>query len=87
MPKKRPEYRNNRPHSDFLTSLSSMISSPEVFESHILYNLRSIYDIEELTIEHVNHIVSKILDDYHGDWNKIVRTKYVEFEENINNSS
>ncbi len=45
MPKKRPEYRGDRSHLDFITKLSSHVSSVEAFEAAIRAELSRSFDI------------------------------------------
>lgn len=45
VPKKRPEYRGDRSHLDFITKLSSHVDSVDAFEAAIRAELARSYDI------------------------------------------
>ncbi len=45
VPKKRPEYRGDRSHLDFITKLSSHVTSVQAFEDAIYDELSKAYDI------------------------------------------
>lgn len=50
-PKKQPEYRQNRPHSDFLTSLFPHFSSIERFVDALKRSLSAFFSLQELSQE------------------------------------
>ena len=45
MPKKRPSYRGDRPHSDFITCMYDKMSSVEDFESELLQEIQKHYQV------------------------------------------
>eukprot|EP01035_Chromulina_nebulosa_P017941 gene17941-23565_t len=72
IPKKAPNYRNNRDHLEFLTSLEDIFSYYE-FEKRLLLSLEKIYDLEYINIDNLNKHVDEILIG--ENINNICRTK------------
>lgn len=80
MPKKRPQYRNDRTHSDFLMNLSTQINSAKEFENLIRHQLNEVYDLE---IVNANEYLEYSMKNYLGNKKllDIVRTKYEDINE------
>ena len=77
MPKKAPDYRQERDHMSFLMELKSKFSSPEDIEARFRLHLSSTFaEIEELSPEALDAHLTGIL----GGRNlvDISRTTYVE---------
>jgi hypothetical protein len=60
LPKKRPEYRQNRKHTDFLQPLKNSISSLDDFERGIKDQLTHLYDVEEVSLAEVEHLENEL---------------------------
>jgi hypothetical protein len=60
MPKKRPEYRADRDHLDFLTTLKNYLPSIEDFEHRLVSQLHVNYDVSFTNEEDVNEIVANL---------------------------
>jgi hypothetical protein len=53
MPKKRPEYRADRDHTEFLDKLQNYFESKEIFEDVIIYQLKKLFHISRVDINSV----------------------------------
>lgn len=78
MPKKRPEYRQSRPHGDFLRKLHPICQgSPDTFRQLILKRTQELYDVriisDEKEIEDVRQQMIAEQPDFQ------IRTKVEEF--------
>jgi hypothetical protein len=82
MPKRRPDYRGNRDHRDFLTTLKTYIPSVKEFEQLILNQLIKEFDVEVVEIKDlISHINDNVLNG--KDIEIYSKSKY----ENIENYS
>lgn len=72
MPKKRPEYRQNREHSAFLTKLKDHFTK-EKFEELLLNQLTSQFEIDTMHIEDIIIIINDLLAGM--DKIDVIRTK------------
>ena len=57
MPKKQPEYRENRSHLDFLDTISRHIDKQETFEQKLLDSAGAVYEVQEQSIDDVLQLV------------------------------
>lgn len=71
LPDKRPAYRDNRPHSDFLTTLKS--SYPHLTKSDFYSCLRSVVESQFDVIPVTLPAVMKLVHDEHGDLNRLLQ--------------
>ncbi len=61
MPKKRPEYRRGRPHTDFLTTINNSFSSIDDFEYRIKESVSGHYIVEVVGPEQAERLVEDIV--------------------------
>ncbi len=59
LPKKRPQYRQERSHDDFLCHLSEYFSSIEDLYDHFTYNLKQKFNVIEMDYEEVREICQR----------------------------
>ena len=57
MPKKQPEYRQNRSHLDFLDKITNHMDDQLDFEQRLLDSVSVMYEVEEIGIEQVRRLV------------------------------
>jgi lipoate-protein ligase A len=78
MPKKRPEYRQDRDHNDFLVPLCTYFNNVDELEDRILMRISEQYDVEHVDYE--NNDFHAYLEEIRGgqDWAKCTRTKIVD---------
>lgn len=63
MPKRRPDYRGDRDHKEFLTTLKTYISSVNEFEQLILKQLIMEFDVEIVDVKDlISHINDNVLN-------------------------
>ena len=72
LPKKRPEYRKDRHHTSFLTTLSEYLQSQSHLEELILQNLTSHFNVEQVSMEEVLELSNGIMQG--KPWNEFTRT-------------
>jgi hypothetical protein len=60
LPKKRPEYRQNRKHVDFLQPLSRSISSLSALEEGLHSQLETLYDVQKVSLLEVEALAQSI---------------------------
>ena len=75
MPAKKPEYRNNRSHTEFLQPMSHKYNHMDDIESEIIKCLGSEFDMEHLSHEDLQQETMRILGDRSID--ELCRTKHV----------
>ena len=76
MPKKRPDYRADRLHEDFLTNLKDHISSVEVFEEKIENQLAKKFDLCQIDEINLKSIVEELFfTTNEKDLKLLVRTR------------
>ena len=78
MPAKRPEYRRNRPHTDFLVTIKdhSPLTSLDHFSDNIkLSLLANRYEVTEVSQIAVDAIVAKIESATNKSINELARSK------------
>jgi lipoate-protein ligase A len=63
LPSKRPAYRSDRPHHDFLTTLQPFISSSQVFFEQIEQSFECSYIIQREEMEG-EETVDQMIDEY-----------------------
>jgi hypothetical protein len=78
MPKKKPEYRNDRNHTEFLRPMSEIYSHMDEIESEIMKSLGNEFDIEHLDTVALGLETARLLDD--RDISELCRTKHVPLE-------
>lgn len=84
MPKKRPDYRADRNHLDFLTSLKDHLPSIEDFEHRLVSQLHGNYDVSFTTEEDVKKIVSDLFSTAEEKELKLlVRTRTESVEDHL----
>lgn len=59
IPDKSPNYRNQRPHDEFLCRLKEYFPKPEIFVSSFMESLQKIFAVEEVQLEHLNGILTR----------------------------
>ena len=86
MPKKRPEYRNDRAHSDFLTTLQPYFATPQQFQQFIIDEMGKHYslDSKDTSLEELTAMSEELLKG--KSFGDLVRTK-IENIEDINGQS
>ena len=57
MPKKRPDYRNDRPHSEFLDKVCNHLPELVVFEDRMMLELSRQYQVREVDQEYMLNLV------------------------------
>ena len=62
MPKKRPEYRRDRPHGQFLDRISRHIKDQDTFERRVSEQLADAYDIDEVSQNDMLHLVDGLTE-------------------------
>lgn len=75
MPKKKPDYRKDRIHTDFLKPMCEIYSHMDELESEIMNCLSGEFDIEYLDSVALGHETIRLLDN--RDINDLCRTKHV----------
>jgi hypothetical protein len=60
MPSKRPQYRNDRPHTHFLSKLKNYIATKETFENEIYEELAKKFLIEKLNFDDFHNLQEKL---------------------------
>eukprot|EP01040_Poterioochromonas_malhamensis_P013159 gene13159-14442_t len=60
LPKKRPEYRQSRKHTDFLLPISTRLSSIELLERNIFHELAKHYNLKPLTEQEIIQKASEL---------------------------
>ena len=78
MPKKRPEYRRDRDHLDFLDRVNNHIESKVEFEKRILEASSQFYDIEEIDFEETEQMILQEIErtkDNEKEMKMLVRTR------------
>ena len=53
IPEKQPAYRENRKHTDFLTTLSNHFTSLDVLESKLEHELKNRFDVMKVNMKDV----------------------------------
>lgn len=66
MPKKRPEYRNNRSHTEFLTTIDNYMPSQEHFEELIMLQFSKHFNVQKCVYEDVDEIVQSVRTQLFG---------------------
>ena len=77
IPKKRPEYRQSRDHSSFLTKLKPYVSK-EKFEELLIKQLHAIFSVTTINFEDRHELIKNLLGETDSD--SVIRTKL----ENVN---
>jgi lipoate-protein ligase A len=60
MPKKRPEYRQDRKHSSFLDKIKNHITSPQALEDRVVNQLERVFDVTEVTQAQIEMVIAEI---------------------------
>ena len=85
IPLKKPEYRGNRNHHDFLTKLKNYIPSLESFENDIIQQLSLVYDINYIDDNNIDTIVNDLKNNSNNsNINSLIRTTVVDINEYVN---
>jgi lipoate-protein ligase A len=66
MPKKRPEYRNDRSHTQFLDRICNHISTRQELEHAMITQLRLSFDIKEYTQSEMEIVIENAIGDAHS---------------------
>jgi hypothetical protein len=77
MPKKKPEYRSDRSHTDFLKPLSEAYADMDDIESNIMKCLSAEFDVDHLDSVALGQETLRILGN--RDIAELCRTKHVDF--------
>jgi hypothetical protein len=77
MPKKKPEYRSDRSHTDFLKPLSEAYADMDDIESNIMKCLSAEFDVDHLDSVALGQEALRILGN--RDIAELCRTKHVDF--------
>ncbi len=80
MPKKRPVYRADRPHGQFLDKLHRHLESPRIFEDRTIEVLHEQFEVTEWSQEHMEALVEDLLVSKEFDRAADVRTRHVNEE-------
>lgn len=84
MPKKRPDYRADRDHLDFLSTLKNHFPSIEDFEHRLVSQLHVNYDVSFTNEEDVKKIVSDLFSTTEEKELKLlVRTRTESVEDHL----
>ena len=84
MPTKRPDYRADRLHHDFLTTLKDHLPSIDNFETRIEKQLGEKYDINVCDIEDIEEMVEELYETAsEKELKLLVRTKIESVEDNL----
>lgn len=84
MPKKRPEYRADRDHLEFLSSLKDHLPSIDDFEERVERQLSEHYDICNRTEEDLAQVVSTLhASTPENEMKLLVRTKLVSVQDHL----
>lgn len=76
MPTKRPEYRENRDHSDFLSPMKDYLTTIEDFECKIEEQLSNKFDLSHWSESDLNSTTSSLFDSTpQKDLKMLLRTK------------
>ena len=75
MPKKKPEYRNNRTHTAFLKSMSEIYTEMDDIERSIMQHLSSEFAVDHYDADDLGLETVRVLDN--RDLNDLCRTKRV----------
>lgn len=78
LPKKRPLYREDRPHASFLTRLSDHVKTVDQLEQALYTQLAASYDLEHVSLSRVNEEVVGLLGGLAAD--TVARTKIESLE-------
>lgn len=60
MPKKRPDYRQDRAHSLFLDKIKNHIASPQALEDRVVGQLGQVFDVTEVTQAQIEVLIAEI---------------------------
>ena len=84
MPKKRPEYRADRDHLDFLSSLKDHLPSIDDFEEKVKSQLSEHYDVCIRSVEDLEQVVSTLhASTPEREMKLLVRTKMVSVQDHL----
>ena len=67
LPKKRPQYRGDRNHNDFLTKLNKFIDNIDTFHLQIVTALSDEYEVKTVDENDLNQIIRNILNNRKWD--------------------
>lgn len=84
MPKKRPDYRADRNHLDFLSTLKNHLPSIEDFEQRLVSQLLENFDVSFTNEEDVKQIVSDLFTSTEErELKLLVRTRIESVDEHL----
>jgi hypothetical protein len=75
MPKKKPDYRNDRKHTEFLKPMSEIYAHMDEIEGEIMKRLGAEFEIEHLDAAALGLETVRVLGD--RDLEDLCRTKHV----------
>jgi len=78
LPKKRPAYRGDRPHGDFVARVKEHVPSVEQLETRLIEQLRMHYDVVERSLEELQALTKCSLDERGEAIDLVSRTRFVE---------
>ena len=78
IPKKRPEYRQDREHQDFLTTLNQRFASVQAFEDRLVQQLESAFDVTHLSPGEVFDMEASLRTTHAANIGKLIRTQVEE---------
>ena len=67
LPKKRPQYRGDRNHNEFLTKLNKYIDDIDTFYTQIIVELNAEYEVDVINDSNFNHTIMKLLNNRKWD--------------------
>lgn len=76
LPEKRPQYREDRRHADFLTRIRAQVpfalsESPEIVDDAVTEHLRDLFDVQEATLEEALSIMQKPQERVSTAWEMV----------------
>lgn len=85
LPEKRPDYRGNRQHDDFLVKLKSVyggrhtdMEGKQVFFQHLKHSSRDAFNLEEVTVAEALDVVENELGGFQAWFDGNCRTRIIE---------
>lgn len=81
MPSKRPDYRGDRDHNDFLTRLHLHIPSKEVFLEELVSQLGEKFDLKHVSPEDFAQVIADTCEEQGKSINELARTRFEQVEQ------
>jgi len=83
IPSKKPEYRGERNHKDFLTTLKENLPSMNEFQNNIIEQLSTVYDVKLIDNNTIEKIVNDLKNESNNNIQSLIRTVNVDIENHI----